>query len=586
MRIAVPFMCLIASASVQGQIAELPPGLYTREVDADLVATIRASLPEARAVGSEFLDPGYDPAIRLFESASLGVTFIDEGAGYRNSLGWFAVPAGALDALDKQGFDLDGSGKVSLTEIATTVRSLYGSSAFLSDLVFPNASRDGSGGKLVLGDSIDLAGGAIFPAGTEIYFCLFQNAWRNGEVKGFSTDLETTTTMYTIDMLNPESPPDAVRSTDSELYKSRHVAMLFGDEDREQVIMGFEDLQRNLRSDEDFNDAVFVVTSDPPRAIKETDIADAEPAFNPRPRGIFLNPDCCNVDTTNIIEQELPEKTNVNAEFLQPQYTPSVLVSEPTYLVLSFVGEGAIYQNSLGYITYPQGALDGLTRDDVDVDGDSIVEPWEIRLLENVEIGMIFAHASVAGGGGAIEPREAVIVGDREFAAGSRVDFFLVQDGWNENRTVKDYFTDSSGSAMTFYSIDAFNPEEDTSARRHVAMFFADDSQESVLFGFEDLHRLDRDMNPGRYTSDEDFNDNVFCVTGITLGSLSETNVPVAGDSCVVDYNADGELNIDDILAFVREFVGRTQAGDLNNDGVHDFLDYTLLLVLLQTGCE
>ena len=580
-------MALLTGSALADNIPELPEDLYTVEISTDLIATVRAELPESRAVGAEFLDPSYQPIITLSEPGVVSVSFIDEGAGYRNALAWVALPENAFDGIDKSDLDLDNSDVVSLSELSTISGMEYG-------LVFPNVSRDGSGGQLLPGDTIDIDGGREFQAGTQIVFCLLQNAWRNGSVEGFDTALESTTSMYTADLINPESNGDADINTDSSLHNSRHVAMLFSDETRTRIIMGFEDLHRTNRnfndfrifSDEDFNDAVFVVSSTPPEAISDADIAEADPAFNPRPDSLFDNPDCCGVDTTDILEEQLPERTNVNAAFLNPAYVPSVLVDQTTFLVLSFIGEGAIYQNSLGYVTYPEGTLDQYSFEYIDSDNDGLIEPYELRALPDVETGMVFAHASVAGGGGALEPTEAVLIGNREFYAGHQVDFFLVQDGWNDDGTVKDYTQDSSEDTLTFYTIDRLNPESDPIVQRHVAMMFTDDTFQSVLLGFEDLHRTDRTQNPVGYESDEDFNDNVFCISPIEFGAIANSDIPIADSGCPVDMNQDNVLNYFDIAIYLDRFTMNDPLADLNNDGELNFFDLLVLIDAFANGCE
>jgi hypothetical protein len=226
-----------------------------------------------------------------------------------------------------------------------------------------------------------------------------------------------------------------------------------------------------------------------------------------------------------------------------------------------------------------------MSRSEIDLDNDGVIEPFELRSIPQVETGMVFAHASVAGGGGAIEPTESVLIGNREFAAGSRVDFFLVQDGWNDNGTVKDYTREASDETLTFYTLDRLNPETDAASRRHVAMMFTDDSFQSVLLGFEDLHRTDREQNPDRYESDEDFNDNVFCISPIEIGALSNTNIPVAGEDCVADLNSDGVLNYFDIVRYIELFSALDPEADLNGDGDINFFDLLVLIDAFETGC-
>lgn len=577
----------LMTGSTIADIPEIPEAIYSVEVSSDLVATVRAELPESRSVGAEFLDPSYQPIITLSEPGVVSVSFIDEGAGYRNSLAWVSLPENSLVGIEKSDLDLDNSGVVSLTELSAIPGMEYG-------LVFPNVSRVGGGGQLIPGDTIDIDSGREFQAGTQIVFCLLQNAWVNGSVEGFDVSLESTTSMYTADLINPESSSDSDINTDSSIYRSRHVAMLFSDESRTRIIMGFEDLHRTDRnyndyrisSDEDFNDAVFVVSSTPPEAISDADIAEADPAFNPRPDTLFDNPDCCGVDTTSILDEQLPERTNVNASFLNPAYATTLLIDQTTFLVLSFIGEGAIYQNSLGYITYPEGALDQYTFEYIDSDNDGLIEPFELRALPNVETGMVFAHASVAGGGGALEPTEAVLIGDRDFYAGHQVDFFLVQDGWNDDGTVKDYTQDTGEATLTFYTIDRLNPEQNPIAQRHVAMMFTDDSFQSVLLGFEDLHRTDRTQNPVNYESDEDFNDNVFCISPIEFGAIANSNIPVANTGCPVDLNQDDVLNYFDIVLYLERFTSNDPLADLNNDGELNFFDLLVLIDAFANGCD
>ncbi len=586
MLIARSLPTLLATAAI-AQITEVPDSMYNVPLGGDLISTVRSALPETRAVDTDFLDPEYNPVVTLSEDANVSVTFIDEGAGFRNSLAWVTWPSGTLEGLRRSDIDTNGSSVVSLTEL----RALPGVDV---GLVFPNASRAGGGGRLQAGDTVDIANGAVLRAGTKISFCLLQNAWKDGEVEGFSTELETTTTFHAADMLNPENDDGASLGVDSSAARSRHIAMLFGDERREQLIMGFEDLHRTdrafndyrARSDEDFNDSVFVVASNPPEALRENDIPVADPAFQPRPDGIFDNPGCCGIDTSDILEEELPERTNVNAEFMDPSYEPTLVITEPTYLVLSFVGEGATYYNSLGYFTYREGALDGVSAADADSDGDGVIEPFELREIPGVEVGMVFAHASRVGGGGGLLPTEAVIVGDREFPAGTRVDFFLVQNGWSDDRTVADYVHDTGEDTLTFYTTDRFNPERDTSLRRHTAMMFTDDSFGSILFGFEDLHRTTPALNPHAYVSDEDFNDAVFCVSPLTIGALAETEIAVAGEMCAADVDGSDVLDILDVLYYIQWFFAGDERADFDANATINILDLLTFIDLFTSGCS
>ncbi|KXF83512.1 DUF4114 domain-containing protein [Enterovibrio coralii] len=256
--------------------SETLSGMTNQSVDASILQTVDESLPEARNVNADFLNPAYDPYLTLSEDASVSVTFLDEGAGYRNSLGYFSFGANTFDGLSKGDIDTDSSGYVSLSEL----QAVDGVSA---GFLFPNASNYGQGGVLLAGDTVDVAGGSELTAGTSLGFFLNQNAWKGtgvetGDAGGSSYDTQS---FYSLDFLNPEASATSTMLSDSS--DSRHVAMLFADSSQEQVILGFEDLNRvnqftndyNYRSDEDFNDAVFTVSSTPSGAFGGSNIATA-----------------------------------------------------------------------------------------------------------------------------------------------------------------------------------------------------------------------------------------------------------------------------------------------------------------------
>ena len=113
---------------------------------------------------------------------------------------------------------------------------------------------------------------------------------------------------------------------------------------------------------------------------------------------------------------------------------------------------------------------------------------------------------------------------------------------------------------------------------------FTDDSYSSVLFGFEDLHRIDRELNPQRYESDEDFNDNVFCISPIELGALAHTDVPVAG-GCIADMDSSGDLNFLDIVIFLDLFMENDLSVDFSGDSIIDYFDILLFVNEFVTGC-
>ena len=261
---------LLLANTALAQTVDAPT--ITREtLDPALAEAVAEALPESRNVDRAFLDPQYDPTIRVTQDAQVFVTFVDEGAGYQNALGYFSYADGALDGLSKADVDTDLDGVVSLREAEAVGLSI--------GWVFPDATR--AAGRLAPGDTVTLGDGVTFGSGTNIGFFLVQNGWDGGGVDGWTND-QTPQTFYTLDFLNPEASGD-LTAADTGVGSTRHVAMLFADPSREQIIMGFEDLNRTDRtandfryaSDEDFNDAVFAIRSNPVEAIASSNIATA-----------------------------------------------------------------------------------------------------------------------------------------------------------------------------------------------------------------------------------------------------------------------------------------------------------------------
>ncbi|PCJ96221.1 MAG: hypothetical protein COA45_11370 [Zetaproteobacteria bacterium] len=269
-------------AFAQEYLDEVPTGIENFTVAPSLLQTISDVLPEETGqIDQNFLNQTYDPNISLSLDSQLAITFIDEGAGYRNSLGYFSYTNDSFSALTFGDIDTDNSGRISTSEID----SVSGVSA---NMVFPNSSKSGSGGLLNMGDtyvfgggdleftvdSWEITNGTVFDAGTNVGFFLAANAWNDygsvGTVDGWDGTAGDPYTYYSLDFLNPENDVDATIDTIN--YNARHVALTFESDDRNTLIMGFEDLHRLYGSDDDFNDAVFLVRSDPTGAMAGTNV--------------------------------------------------------------------------------------------------------------------------------------------------------------------------------------------------------------------------------------------------------------------------------------------------------------------------
>ncbi|MEM7309040.1 MAG: LruC domain-containing protein [Planctomycetota bacterium] len=227
-------------------------------VPSSVIETIGDVLPEQSSAGAAFVSESYTPNLVFSEPATVQIVFVWEGAGYRNSLGWFT-------------YRDEDDGSVSILS---------------SDLLIPDASFP-SVGSAAIGDTYDLKSleGAprIFYPGEKVGFFLVADgyssepliqSWDPAAVAIPSNDPETNATFgrgcYTsITKLNPEYAEGAVDL-------ARHLAMLWLPAQpgflgaQPHLVSGFEDLRRTGGSDDDFNDLVFIVTASPISALANT----------------------------------------------------------------------------------------------------------------------------------------------------------------------------------------------------------------------------------------------------------------------------------------------------------------------------
>lgn len=220
------------------------------------------------------------------------------------------------------------------------------------------------------------------------------------------------------------------------------------------------------------------------------------------------------------IGQILPEQSSAGASFVSDVYSPNLVVTEPATVSVTFVHEGAGYQNTLGYFTYEQ-ELDGT-----------------LRILSR---DLLFANASFAPQG-TMKAGDTVVLGDaagreRIFEPGERIGFFLVANGWVADPRIKTWTYDQPGipdvsgavNKLSGYgcytSLNQTNPEFAAGRdelSRHVAMVRMNgvagflDGKDFFLTGFEDQNRT---------ASDNDFNDLVFVVTATPFAAIAESDV-------------------------------------------------------------
>lgn len=205
-------------------------------IQQNLLDDINASLPENVPGGIPATNPdflaGKETNLIITEEADVWVTFVSEGAGYRNVLGYYTYTLG------------------NEPETADDIVE--------HKVIFPNVSMLGSGGGLIPGDRVYLG---RFPENTVISWFLAANGW-------FGSGVNDGNGVY---YSNPDFNPESTEAT------RNHMVLLY-DEARELNLLGFEDLRRDVATDDDFNDAVFYARANPPDAIQVGDFAAIEVA--------------------------------------------------------------------------------------------------------------------------------------------------------------------------------------------------------------------------------------------------------------------------------------------------------------------
>ncbi len=205
----------------------VPDNLETENdvIDADFLDDVNNTLPERIKLPEghpQYFNENNRYDLSLIETCNVYVTFVHEGAGYKNTLGYYVYdtdnPPATVDDIDE-------------------IR-----------IIFPNVSYAGSGGGLISGNKVKIG---QFTANQSIGWVLLQNAWSGNNV---STNANQ---FYSNPDFNPEN--------DASL---RQHMVLLNDLGRNLILLGIEDINREERHcDQDFNDAVFYVTADPVQAV-------------------------------------------------------------------------------------------------------------------------------------------------------------------------------------------------------------------------------------------------------------------------------------------------------------------------------
>ncbi|WCT12415.1 LruC domain-containing protein [Mucilaginibacter jinjuensis] len=225
-----------------------------------------------------------------------------------------------------------------------------------------------------------------------------------------------------------------------------------------------------------------------------------------RPAYLEATGDVIDASLLSYVNASLPEGTPVTTShpsYLATNAVHAINVTAKSDVWVTFVSEGAGYQNTLAYYTYKTGnpptqVLGGTNANGID------------------KVTYIFPNASGAGSGGGLKAGDKVKLGT--FDAGTTIGFVLIQNAWTGSGV--------NTSNTAFFTQDEFNPENTAALRKHTVMLY-DDVHKLYLLGFEDQNR----QNGG---SDNDFNDLVVYATSNPITAISGTGVaPIdkGGDS-------------------------------------------------------
>ena len=170
----------------------------------------------------------------------------------------------------------------------------------------------------------------------------------------------------------------------------------------------------------------------------------------------------------------LPEYRSVplyEPQLLAPGRPETIAINCQSDVWITYIRKGGWFQSVVGYYTFPTN------------------KPLTAAPADS-SIKIILPNASTSGFGGGLNPGDKVYLGN--FPPNTSIGFVIMANGWDgTNGTV-------THGQWTFYADSRFNPEADSTLRRHMVMLW-DTVTNRIVTGFEDTKR-----DAG---SDQDFND-------------------------------------------------------------------------------
>ncbi|MEO1415324.1 MAG: LruC domain-containing protein [Bacteroidota bacterium] len=331
-------------------------------IDQDFLTFVNANLPERRPVhiyNPDYIADGLETDVKLTQDAEVYITFVHEGAGYKNSMGFYT-------------YDLNNP-----PQSPDDIDSLK--------MIFPNLSYPGAG-SMVSGQKVKLGS---FSANTGIGWFLVPDGWKTNKVE------EQPQYAKRLKFSNP-----AFNTFTSGSNRSHMVVLK--DRIQEIVLIGWEDISRP-GGDKDFNDAIFYVTTNNFSAFDLTNVISADgdtedadldgipdifdyAATNSFVSNVYRLP-AANVFGTLTFEDFWPSKGDYDFNDLVLDYNYELKVNsnnkvteiDATFIVRAI---GAGYHNGFGFVlnTAPESIGS--------VEGQRLISPNKIKLASNgVESG-------------------------------------------------------------------------------------------------------------------------------------------------------------------------------------------------------
>lgn len=207
----------------------VPDDITKIEPCSSLMGEISKFFPETVDVRNTLTNLFNDTAhlnIYIEEETELFATFIHEGAGWKNTFGYYSYPA------ENPPSDI---------------------SQIEHHIIFPNVSKEGDGGGLNYGDLVQI-GNSKFTKGTIVGFYIVAQGWKNGMT------VDGRYTLYSDKRFNTNNFQQST---------------LFVNDECKDLVLTFEDILQNdpnTKCDFDYNDIIIVLKDNPNANVENTRI--------------------------------------------------------------------------------------------------------------------------------------------------------------------------------------------------------------------------------------------------------------------------------------------------------------------------